>query len=60
MTPAIMAEEKPKRRNPEVFAGPCPHCGSRSTFVGRTYALIRRCYCRKCQGPGWKQLPKRD
>ena len=54
--------EKPKRRNPEVFAGPCPHCGSLNTRVGskKRASVIRRCYCRDCKGPGWKQFPRQS
>ena len=62
MTPAIMAEEKPKRRRPEVFADPCPRCGSPNTRVRskrNRNATTRYCYCQDCPGPGWKQSPKK-
>lgn len=62
MTPPMATQEpeKKRRRNPQVFADPCPHCGSKNTRVRRTYAIIRRVYCLDCNGPGWKQTPKRD
>ncbi len=57
MTP-MATDGKPKRRNQQVFADPCPHCGSNNTRVRKTERTIRRCYCLACRGKGWKQFPK--
>lgn len=56
MTPP-MAAEKPKRRNPEVFAEPCKVCGSQNTRVYSKNGRQRYCKCQKCSAT-WKQIPK--
>lgn len=58
MTPQAAMSEKPKRRNPEVFADDCRKCGSNNTRVTHTLKIVRYCLCREC-GARWRQTPKR-
>lgn len=55
--PLMATDEKPKRRNPEVFANNCPKCNSSNTRVRTTLRIIRYCICRVC-GHHWRQTPK--
>ncbi len=53
--PNVVVAERKKRKRPEVYADNCPHCGSANTYVGTTKGAVRQCYCRDCDGEGWKQ-----
>lgn len=58
MTPPMATEEKPKRKPPEVWAKPCPECGSERTRVHgqRNGGRKRYCKCDRC-GATWAQTP---
>jgi ribosomal protein S14 len=48
--------EKPKKRRPEVWAKPCPKCGSTDTRVRTTFRILRYCVCKTCNAT-WRQSP---
>lgn len=55
MTPDV--SEKPKKRRPEVWAKPCPKCGSDHTRITHTYRVVRYCICLLCKRR-WTQTPR--